>query len=265
MKKSYDQVKYLSLKNKVVLISGGASGIGIAFVEAFLHQGAKVAFLDVDKAVAKKIEKKLKQKFEHIFYQYCDVQDIELLKECILNIEKKWKGIDILINNVANDIRHHFMDITPEQWDQSFNINLRHYFFSIQAVTESMEKRGGGSIINVGSISWMQGISDLVCYTTAKAAIHGMTRSLARQLGNKNIRVNNLIPGAIKTQKQDEMWAKDRQGLAEHNALFIQKQMIKERLVPADCARLALFLASEESRGCTAQDFIVDGGLLYQE
>ncbi|WOE33379.1 MULTISPECIES: SDR family oxidoreductase [unclassified Acinetobacter] len=266
MKSIYQQVEYLSLKNKVILITGGASGIGAAFVEAFVCQDAKVAFLDINEDDALLLQKKFnKKKYKNIFYQFCDVTDINMLKNCIKNIEDKWSGIDILINNAASDIRHDFIDITQDDWDESINLNLRHYFFAIQSVVDSMEKRGGGSIINVGSISWMQGISNLICYTTAKAAIHGMTRSLARQLGEKNIRVNNLIPGAIKTPKQDKMWEEDKKGLKANNSLFIKKQMLKSRLIPSDCARLALFLASDESYGCTAQDFIIDAGLLFQD
>lgn len=265
MKKFDNSVIYQSLKDKVVLISGGASGIGSAFIEAFLYQGAKVAFLDIDTENAEKLVHKFTEFKARLYFQRCDIQDIPLLKQCIANVETHFGTVDVLINNVANDLRHHYLDVTSEDWDKSIAINIKHYFFSIQSVVEGMKQKGGGSIINIGSTSWMQGISDLVLYTTAKSALHGMTRSLARALGGDNIRVNNLIPGAIKTPKQDEMWANEADGLAVQNQEFLDKQMIKRRLIPEDCARLALFLASSESEGCTAQDFIVDAGLLYQE
>jgi NAD(P)-dependent dehydrogenase (short-subunit alcohol dehydrogenase family) len=171
--------------------------------------------------------------------------------------------LDILINNAARDDRHAWMEVTTDYWDERIQTNLRHQFFAMQAVAPLMAKIGGVCVINMGSISWMQGLPDMVCYTTAKAASHGMTRTMARELGVLNIRVNGLVPGAIRTDRQDKMWADDAEGFAKANQAFLDKQMLKFRLDASDCARLALFLASDESKGCTAQDFIVDAGLLY--
>lgn len=259
---SYTSAIYHSLKDKVIFISGGASGIGAAYVDAFLAQGAKVGFVDFNRDEAKAFVKKLNN--DNVFFQYCDVRDINLLRSCIENVAHKWGRIDALFNNAARDDRHSIMDVTPEYWDERIQTNLRHQFFAAQAVVPIMERQGGGSIINMGSISWMRGRPGMVCYTTSKAAINGMTRTLARELGEKNIRVNCLVPGAIRTPRQDAMWAGNAEGFEKANQLFLDQQMLKFRLDASDCARLALFLASDESRGCTGQNFVVDAGLMYQ-
>lgn len=260
--KTYESAIYASLKDKVIFISGGASGIGAAYVEAFLQQGSKVAFIDFDRETAEQLVASLNT--ENVYFQFCDVRDIELLRTCIKNVEAKWGRIDALFNNAARDDRHDMMDVTPEYWDERFNTNLRHQFFAAQAVVPIMEKNGGGTIINMGSISWMRGRPGMVCYTTPKAAINGMTRTMARELGVKGIRVNSLVPGAIRTARQDAMWSSNPEGFEQNNQLFIDQQMLKFRLDATDCARLALFLASDESRGCTGQNFVVDAGLSIQ-
>lgn len=252
-------VQYCSLKDKVIWISGGASGIGEAYVDAFIAQGAKVAFIDFDKTAGDALVARLNT--PNVYFQYCDVRDIDLLKQTIHNTVEKFGKIDVLINNAARDDRHSFDEVTPEYWDERFATNVRHQFFAAQTVAPIMEKNGGGSIINMGSISWMRGRPGMVCYTTPKAAINGMTRTLARELGMKNIRVNSLVPGAIRTPRQDAMWASNPAGFEKANQEFLDLQMLKFRLDANDCARMALFLASDESRGCTGQNFIVDAGL----
>ena len=262
MSTNYKTAVYESLKDKVIFLSGGASGIGAAFVEAFIQQGSKVAFIDFDKETAEELVKQVNS--DNLYFQFCDVRDIELLRQCIKNTEEKFGRIDVLINNAARDDRHSMLDVTPEYWDERFNTNLRHQFFAAQAVVPGMIQRGGGCIINMGSISWMRGRPNMACYTTPKAAINGMTRTLARELGEHNIRINSLVPGAIRTERQDNMWANDPEGFEKNNKLFIDQQMLKFRLDATDCARLALFLASDESRGCTGQNFVVDAGLSIQ-
>ncbi|WP_425528553.1 SDR family NAD(P)-dependent oxidoreductase [Wohlfahrtiimonas chitiniclastica] len=263
MNKNYTTAIYHSLKDKVLFLSGGASGIGEGFVEAFLQQGAKVAFIDYDEAAGNALVARLNH--PDLYFQPCDVRDIAAYQACIDQAAHHFGGIDVLINNAARDDRHSLFEVTEAYWDDRMNINLRHQLFAIQRIAPIMAKRGGGSIINMGSTSWMQGLPNMVCYTTAKAAIFGMTRTLARELGADNIRVNCLVPGAIRTDRQDQMWADDPKGLEKAHQEFLDKQMLKFRLEVEDCAKIALFLASEESRGCTGQDFVVDAGLLFPE
>ena len=257
--KTYETAIYRSLAGKSVFISGGASGIGAAFVEAFTTQGANVSFVDFDEQSSRQL---LEQKgLEAAYFQFCDVRDIPMLQACIGRAEERFGGIDVLINNAARDDRHAIEDVTLEFWDERHAINLRHQFFAAQAVAPGMARRGNGCIINMSSISWLRGRPGLICYTTAKAAIHGMTRSLARELGERGIRVNSIMPGAIRTARQDAMWASNPAGLEAANTEFLNLQMLKLRLDASDCARMALFLASDEARGCTGQNFIVDAGL----
>ncbi|MDD1964623.1 SDR family oxidoreductase [Pseudomonas putida] len=258
----HTDTRYPSLGGKVILISGGASGIGAAFVEAFHEQGARVAFLDLDEAGGVALAGSLEP--ERVFFAPCDVRDIDRLKASIQAVEERWGAIDVLINNAARDDRHPIQDVSVEYWDERMQTNLRHAFFAAQAVAPGMARRGSGVIINMGSISWMRGRPGMVCYTTAKAALNGMTRTLARELGDKGIRVNSLVPGAIRTERQDAMWSNDPAGLQAASQLFIDQQMLKFRLDASDCARMALFLASDDSRGCTGQNFVVDAGLSIQ-
>jgi NAD(P)-dependent dehydrogenase (short-subunit alcohol dehydrogenase family) len=256
---TYETVNYRSLAGKSVFITGGASGIGAAYVEAFASQGAKVSFVDFDEASSREFIELAG--LEGVHFQLCDVRDVPMLQACIANAQQRFGGIDVLINNAARDDRHAIQDVTLEFWDERHATNLRHQFFATQAVVPDMERRGGGCVINMGSISWLRGRPGMVCYTTAKAAIHGMTRTLARELGGKGIRVNSIMPGAIRTPRQDAMWASNPTGLEAANKEFLDLQMLKFRLDATDCARMALFLASEEARGCTGQSFVVDAGL----
>ncbi|CAH2602160.1 Sulfoquinovose 1-dehydrogenase [Rhodovastum atsumiense] len=257
--KTYESAIYRSLAGKVVFITGGGSGIGAAYVEAFATQGARVAFADFDETASRQLL--AQDGLGEVDFQVCDVRDITMLRKAIASVEERFGRIDVLINNAARDDRHAIADVTPEYWDERHATNLRHQFFATQAVAPGMAQRGGGCIINMSSIGWLRGRPGLICYSTAKAAIYGMTRSLARELGDKGIRVNSLMPGAIRTARQDAMWASNPQGFEAANKEFLDLQMLKFRLDASDCARMALFLASDEARGCTGQNFIVDAGL----
>lgn len=248
-----ENVQYQSLKNKVVAITGGASGIGEELVRAYVNQGAKVAFMDFNREAGETLALEL-----GCLFLECDVTNIEQLKSCFVQIAGKIGDVDILINNAGSDDHHKIDDITEEYFNNRINVNLRHQLFAIQAVIPGMTQKGSGSIINMGSINWMRGRPGRVCYSLSKAAIHGFTRTLSQELGARGIRVNSLVPGAIRTAKQDAMWAKlDPTAVNQ----FIELQALKIRLDGTHCARLALFLGSEESCGCTGQDFVVDAGL----
>lgn len=249
----YRDVTYRSLNNKRVIISGGGSGIGAELVKAFAAQGARVAFLDIDEDAGQELVTTLG---EQVRFYTCDIRDIARLQAVITDIEVDQGPTHILINNAGLDDRHAIEDITPEYWDNCQAINLRHHVFATQAVLPAMKAAGGGVVINLGSISWMRGRPGMVGYTAAKAAINGLTRTLAQELGEHGIRVNSLVPGAILTPRQERLWL-----TPEVNQRFLDQQALKFRLHADDVARLALFLGSEESRGCTGQNFIVDAGL----
>jgi len=246
-------VQYHSLKNKIVAITGGASGIGEELVRAYVNQGARVAFIDFNREAGEKLAQEL-----NCLFLLCDVTNIEQLKSAFARIASQLGEVEILINNAGSDEHHQLKDLTEDYFNHSINVNLRHQLFAIQAVVPGMTKKGGGSIINMGSIIWMRGRPGRVCYSLSKAAIHGFTRSLSQELGVHGIRVNSLVPGAVRTAKQDAMWAKLNPAAVSQ---FIELQALKIRLDATHCARLALFLGSEESCGCTGQDFIVDAGL----
>ena len=195
---------YPSLKNKVVLVTGGASGIGESITRAMIKQGAKVGFLDFDEEAATKLLNELGT--DNINSQICDLRDIDQLKNSVQEVSKTLGAIDVLVNNAARDDRHSLESITSEYFDERIATNLKHQLFAAQAVVSDMEKKGGGVIINMGSTSWMIGQGGMPCYTTAKSAIQGLTRGLARDLGSKNIRVNCVVPGWIMTQRQMDMW-----------------------------------------------------------
>ncbi|WP_432723097.1 SDR family NAD(P)-dependent oxidoreductase [Jeongeupia wiesaeckerbachi] len=254
---SYTEVHYADLAGQRVLISGGASGIGEALVEAFLAQGAKVAFVDIDDAAANALLARHPDAPMH--YLHCDVRDIAALQAAIAEVDAMWHGIDVLINNAARDDRHDLAGLTPDYWDDALATNLRHHVFATQAVVAGMSARGNGTIINLGSIAWMRGNPTMPAYTTAKAAIHGLTRTLAKDLGPAGIRVNSIVPGAIRTDKQVRLW--QDAGTPDMEQRFIDQQALKFRLDASDCAHMALFLASRASRGCTGQDFVVDAAL----
>ena len=256
--KAAARVRYPDLAGRTVFISGGGSGIGAAFVEAFARQGCRVAFVDIDDAAAATLVDRV-QAFHGIHpvhHAHCDVRDIESLKTAIAAASSALGPIRVLINNAARDDRHAFADVTPQYWDDNLATNLRHHFFAAQAVAPEMERAGGGSIINLGSVSWMRGRAQLAAYATSKAAISGLTRTLARELGPLNIRVNSLVPGAVATARQQALWL-----TPEREQALIDAQCLKFRLSAADVARTALFLASDEARGITGQNLIVDAGL----
>jgi NAD(P)-dependent dehydrogenase (short-subunit alcohol dehydrogenase family) len=248
--------KYPSLENKVVLITGGASGIGANLVTAFAHQGAQVCFIDIRRADAEALADKLGKESLHtpIFYE-CNLLNIPILQATIANIRQDVGNIQILINNAANDTRHDFRKVSIEYWNERLAVNLRHHFFAAQAVYNHMVELGGGSIINLGSMSWYATQGGMPGYTSSKAAIEGLTRGLARDMGRDNIRVNTLVPGWVMTERQMAML-----GAEKSMQDIIDNQCLKASVMPEDISAMALFLASDDSRLCTAQHFIVDGG-----
>ena len=248
-----NRARYPDLAGQTVFVSGGGSGIGAAFVRCFAAQGCRVAFIDIADAPSQALANELGAL---VSYWHCDVRDIDALRTSIAAARDAFGPIRILINNAARDDRHKLEDVTPAYWDASLAVNLRHHLFATQAVVPQMAEAGGGSIISLGSISWMRGRPAMVCYTTSKAAISGMTRVLARELGERNIRVNAIVPGAIHTARQEALWE-----TPESVQAFIDEQCLKFRLSEDDVARTALFLASNEARGITGQNLIVDAGL----
>lgn len=247
---------YPSLHERVVLITGGGSGIGASMVEHFALQGAKVAFLDIAGECSEELVKHLSTRCSYPpLYLHCDLTDIAELRSAIGQVEARRGAVRVLVNNAANDDRHKFADVTPEYWDERMAVNLRHHFFAIQAVVPRMTEAGGGSIINMSSIAWMIPSTGLPAYVTAKAAIVGLTRTLAHELGPANIRVNNVLPGAILTERQRRLWF-----TPEYMAEILAAQALKRSLAPEDVARLVLFLAADDSAAITNQSYIVDGG-----
>jgi D-xylose 1-dehydrogenase len=247
---------YPSLANKTVLITGGAQGIGAAAVQLFAQQSARVAFLDLAESPARALIEDLAPHCIHppIFIA-CDVTSIPALQSAIAEISSKLTPPTILINNAANDDRHRFEDVTPEYWDQRMAVNLRHQFFAAQAVAPGMKSAGGGSIINMSSISYIIPTPNLSLYNMAKAAIAALTRSLAHDLGPNNIRVNSVLPGAILTERQTRLYMSPAYEQRVFNA-----QYLKRHILPEDVARLILFLAADDSSAITSQNHIIDGG-----
>jgi D-xylose 1-dehydrogenase len=247
---------YPSLKDVPVLITGGATGIGASMVEHFAMQGSRVAFVDIDDAGAAKLIEAITQRVVHSpLFLPCDLTDISTLRVAVEKVESQLGPIRVLVNNAANDDRHKFAEVTPEYWDQRMAVNLRHHFFAAQAVTPGMTRAGGGSIINMSSIAWMIPSTGLPGYVTAKAGIVGLTRTLAKELGPANIRVNAVSPGAIMTERQRRLWM-----TPEYLAEIMRRQSLKRELLPEEVARLVIFLASEDSSAITGQNFVIDGG-----
>jgi len=250
---------YPSLENKVVIITGGASGIGESIVEQFVIQKSKVAFIDIEEKLAKNLIERINKKYntKPLFIK-CDLKNISELKDSIQQVKQNLGPISILINNAANDERHNIDDVTPEYWDDRMSINLKHYFFAIQSVYKDMKKLGKGTVVNIGSFSWMKGQGGMPGYTTAKSAIMGLTRTLARDLGIHNIRVNCIVPGWIITDRQKKLWL-----TPEIEKQQLEDQCIKRMLVPEDISKAVLFFASDQSSGCTAQNYVIDGGIVH--
>jgi NAD(P)-dependent dehydrogenase (short-subunit alcohol dehydrogenase family) len=245
-----ERASYPSLAGKRILVTGGATGIGAGLVEAFAAQGARVAFLDLNEQAGEQLSSTIP---DSLFVK-CDLRDIEALQACLADVQSQMGGIDVLLNNAANDDRHNLMEVTPSYWDERIATNLRHLFFTAQAVVPSMRANGGGAIINFGSISWHLGLRDLVIYQTAKAAIEGLTRGMARDLGRDGIRVTTIVPGNVQTPRQ-EMWY-----TPEGEAEIVAAQCLDDRIQPSDVAALALFLASADARMCTGHEYFVDAG-----
>lgn len=246
---------YPSLADKRVIITGGGSGIGEGLVEAFVAQGAQVAFVDIVDLPSRALVERLAPGAMHApLFRHCDLTDIDSLKRAMAELEHGLGGVDILVNNAANDDRHTIEQVTPEYWDERMAVNLRHQFFAAQAVVPAMKRAGRGVILNFGSISWHLGLNDLVLYQTAKAAIEGMTRSMARDLGRANIRVNTIVPGNVQTPRQERWYT------PEGEAEIVSAQCLDGRIQPADVAALVLFLASDDARMCTGHDYFVDAG-----
>ncbi|MEL6297763.1 MAG: SDR family oxidoreductase [Pseudomonadota bacterium] len=244
---------YPSLADRTVLVTGGASGIGAAIVDAFIGQGSRVGFLDMDTDGAN--AQLAKHEGMPIAFAPCDLRDIAALQSAIADIRDRLGPITILVNNAARDDRHTLESVTSEYWDERFATNLKHQFFAAQAVAGDMRAAGKGAIVNMGSVSWVIGQGGMPCYTTAKSAVQGLTRSLARDLGPDNIRVNTILPGWIMTQRQIENWL-----TPEGEQELMTRQCLKRKLVPDDIARPTLFFASDEAGACTNQSYIVDGG-----
>ena len=243
---------YPSLAGKTVVITGGGSGIGEVMVEGFVRQKAKVFFLDVAESESNALVTRLADGAKFI---KCDVTDLKALRQALADIQAKAGPVAVLVNNAANDDRHKIEDVTPDYWENRIAVNLRHLFFAIQAVTPGMKKAGGGSIINLGSVSWHLSLPDLSLYETAKAGIEGMTRALARELGEFNIRVNCVVPGAIRTPRQSKLWHTPGE-----EAKILAQQCLKQRVDPVHVTAMVLFLASADAAMCTAHNYWVDGG-----
>ena len=244
--------EYLSLRGKTVFVTGGASGIGAEIVKAFAEQGAKVGFVDMDRQGSEALLAELTG--EQIFAE-CDLRDIDALKVAFSKLAAKLGPAEVLVNNAARNDRHDWRDVTAEYWDERQNNNLRHMFFAIQAVADGMIAAGGGSIINMGSNSWWEAGGGFPAYTTAKAAVHGLTRTMARDLGSHRIRVNTVVPGWIMTERQKELWV-----TPEALAKQIERQCLPDPIDPIYVARMVLFLASDDSAACSANNFMVEGG-----
>ncbi|MBN9345855.1 MAG: SDR family oxidoreductase [Devosia sp.] len=247
--------RYPSLDGMPVVISGGASGIGETIVREFAAQGAKVGFVDIAGERGAALEAELIAAGHTAKFARCDITDTAAYQATIRGFEAAHGPALALVNNAANDQRIAWNEVTEEAWDKAVNVNLRHAFFAAQAVIPGMIKAGRGSIVNFGSISWMILTGNLTAYTASKAAAHGMSRSLARDLGQHGIRVNTLVPGWIMTERQLTHWVGDAE-----NALIDAQQALKGRLYPADIARMAMFLAADDSQMISGQDFLVDGG-----
>ncbi|MEM1318066.1 MAG: SDR family oxidoreductase [Pseudomonadota bacterium] len=243
---------YPSLKGRTVLITGGGSGIGEQIVRRFAEQGSRVGFLDIAEEPSKALAAELG---DNVIFQHCDITDIDALRASIATVADHFGPITVLVNNAAHDERHKLEDVTPEYWDGRIAVNLKHQFFAAQAVAPGMKEAGGGSIINMGSTSWMVGQGGMAAYTASKSAVLGLTRSLARDLGPYNIRANSIAPGWIMTERQETLWL-----TPEGEKELMERQCLKRKLVPDDIARPVLFFASDESGACTNQSYVVDGG-----
>jgi len=250
-----EYARYADLAGKLVIVTGGGTGIGAAIVDAFAGQGARVVFLDVQDGPSQELEASLAASAHPPRFYRCDLTDLDQLGAVFAEIEREHGAADILVNNAANDRRHQPLDVTAQYWNDSLAVNLRHQFFCAQAVTPGMKAKGGGVILNFGSISWHLALPELTLYMTAKAAIEGMTRGLARDLGPHGIRVNCIVPGAVNTPRQMALWQ-----TPESEAAILAAQCLPQRVQPDDVAALTLFLASANAGRCSGREYFVDAG-----
>lgn len=247
---------YPSLKDRVVFVTGGGGGIGASIVEHFCAQGSKVGFVDINRETSEQLITDLTAKgLPKPHFVHCDLKNIAALHAAIDEVRQTFGPITVLINNAAHDERHSIDSVTPDYWDDRIAVNLKHQFFAAQAIYPDMEQAGRGSIVNLGSVSWVVGQGGMPCYTTAKSAVQGLTRALARDLGPKNIRVNSVLPGWIMTQRQMDLWL-----TPEGEQELMTRQCLKRKLYPEDIAKVVLFFASDDSGACTNQNYIADGG-----
>jgi NAD(P)-dependent dehydrogenase (short-subunit alcohol dehydrogenase family) len=240
---------YPSLRGKRVLVTGGGSGIGAGIVEGFASQGADVTFFDINEAESRELAERFGAGFEQV-----DLTKIASVQASIRRLVEEAGAFDVLVNNAANDDRHSIDEVTEAYWDDRLSVNLKHLFFCSQAVIPGMKSKGGGVIVNLGSISWHLALPDLVLYQTSKAAIEGLTRALARDLGPDNIRVSCVVPGNVRTPRQLKWYT------PEGEAEIVSAQCLKGRLVPEDIAAMVLFLASDDARLVTGHEHFVDAG-----
>lgn len=244
--------RYPSLAGRTALVTGGASGIGATIVRGFVRNGARVAVLDLDVAAGEALAR---EPGEQVLFLRCDLTDIAALRAAVAAVEQRFGPVRALVNNAANDQRHVIAEVTPEAWDAAQAVNIRHHFFAVQAVLEGMRSAGGGAIVNLSSTAWMAGAPDLVPYTTAKAAVIGMTRSFGVSLGPSGIRVNAVAPGAVPTPRQLRLWYSE-----DWVARWIEYQALASAVREVDVANAVLFLCADDSRMITKQCLTVDGG-----
>ena len=243
---------YPSLKSRTVFVTGGASGIGAEIVKAFAAQGARVGFLDLDADGSAKLAQETEGTVE---FEVCDLRDSDALQEAIQSLRSRLGSANVLVNNAARDDRHDWREVTPDYWDERQATNLRHMFFAIQAVAPDMIDAGGGSIINLGSNSWWETAGGFPAYAAAKAAVHGLTRTMARDLGDHRIRINTVVPGWIMTERQKTLWATPEALEAQR-----KRQCLPDLIEPVYVARMVLFLASDDAAMCSANNYMVEAG-----
>lgn len=245
-----------SLKDRSVFVTGGGSGIGASVVEHFCAQGSRVTFVDLAEGPSHALVERIAEKgYQAPHFIHCDLRKIDGLEAAISAAGRSQGPIRVLVNNAGNDDRHRTGDVTADYWDDRMAVNLRHQFFAVQAVRPQMREAGGGSIINFSSITWLVGDPDCPAYVTAKAAVIGLTRGLARELGPEGIRVNSVLPGWVMTERQLKLWV-----TPEGERQIDERQCLPGRVHPPDIARMVLFLAADDSRMCASQSYIVDGG-----
>jgi len=250
--------RYESLKGRTVIVTGGASGIGAAFVRAFARNGSRVAFLDVQQEAGAALAEAIGSEAEKPLFAPCDLTDIPALRNALDCVRAELGPAAVLVNNAANDQRYDFASVTPAEFDRTIAVNFRHVFFASQAILPQMRELGQGSIVNMSSVSWMRGIPSLEAYASAKAAIVGFTNTLARAVGKDRIRVNAIAPGMVLTERQRRLWFQDESLIEAGRA----NQCLPDLIAPEDIANLALFLAADDSRLITRQCISVNGGVL---